>query len=65
MATNRLLLKSASALGFYWGNYGMRGHPFFMESIEAVGKLLAQQKINPEVSQTFPLEQVGDFSEQK
>ena len=45
MATNYLLLKSASAVGFFWGNYGARGHPFFMESIAAVTKLLAEKRI--------------------
>ena len=58
MATNYLLLKSATAAGFYWGNYGARGHPFFMESIERVSQLLAERRISPEVDNTFTLEQV-------
>ena len=58
MATNYLLLKSATAAGFYWGNYGARGHPFFMESIERVSQLLAERRISPEVDDTFTLEQV-------
>ena len=58
MATNYLLLKSATAVGFYWGNYGARGHPFFMESIERVSQLLAERRISPEVDDTFTLNQV-------
>ena len=62
MATNYLLLKSASAVGFFWGNYGARGHPFFMESIAAVTKLLAEKRISPEVSDTFTLDKVGSVT---
>ena len=59
MKTNSLLLKSASAVGFYWGNYGARGHPFFIQSIQDVTRFLAEGKINPYISDMFPLEKVS------
>ena len=58
MATNSLLMKSASAVGFYWGNYGLRGHPFFMETIKQVTRYLAEGQIKPYVADTFPLHEV-------
>ena len=60
---NILLLKSASLIGVWWGNYAMSNPAAFFESITGVLKGVGEGKIRPYVGKTFPLDQVRiDFS---
>lgn len=56
--TNLMLIKSCSTIGVYWGNYGQRGHPAFMDSIQSIAKYLSAGKLNPCTSTTFPMSEV-------
>ena len=46
-------------VGIFWGSHSVRNPKSFKESIEVVGRYLAEGKIMPHVSKVFPLEQVN------
>jgi len=55
IAANRILLKSMSVVGVFWGTY-TKDHPNYMaETQSALEGLWAEGKIHPEVSHTWPL----------
>ncbi|XP_067937373.1 quinone oxidoreductase-like protein 2 homolog [Watersipora subatra] len=57
---NILLLKSASAVGLWWGNTMQTVPDAFRESVETVTKMYLDGKINPYIQQSFPLEKVNE-----
>jgi len=55
IAANRILLKSMSVVGVFWGNH-TKDHPNYLaETQSALEALWAEGKIRPEVSHTWPL----------
>jgi NADPH2:quinone reductase len=55
IAANRILLKSMSVVGVFWGTY-TKDHPNYMaETQSALEALWVAGKIRPEVSHTWPL----------
>ena len=56
---NVLLLKSASLIGVWWGNYAMSHPQAFFDSITSVVQAMGAGKIKPFVGTTFPLDQVN------
>ncbi len=55
--TNRLLLKNASALGVYWGEYRTHHPDIVAEVFRDIFDLYRQGAIHPLVRDVFPLEQ--------
>jgi NADPH2:quinone reductase len=53
---NLALLKGASVVGVFWGDFVRREPTAFAESIRQLGKWYAEGKLRPHVSQTLPLE---------
>ena len=56
---NILLLKSASAVGLWWGNTMQTAPEVFNESVETVLNMYLDGKIDPLVQQSVPLDQVS------
>lgn len=57
---NRLLIKSASAIGLYWGQYAFI-NPFLIgDSFEKLMKLYELKKLNPKIGKIFKLDEAGD-----
>ena len=54
---NLPLLKGSSIVGVYWGDFARREPKAFAASIGQLGKWFREGKLQPHVSQTFPLEQ--------
>src|SRR5712691_1744978 len=54
------LLKGASIVGVFWGDFARREPKAFAESIRQLGRWYAEGKLHPHVSQTFPLERAVD-----
>lgn len=57
---NLALLKGASIVGVFWGDFGRREPRAFMEGVRQLGQWYAEGKLKPHVSQTFPLEKAAD-----
>ena len=57
---NLALLKGASIVGVFWGDFARREPKAFAESIGQLGRWYAEGKLKPHVSQTFPLAQAVD-----
>ena len=55
---NLLLVKSASAVGLYWGSYSQQKPVDFVKSITATLRYFAEGKINPHICTTYPLDKV-------
>src|SRR5262245_7838430 len=53
---NLALLKGASVVGVFWGDFVRREPSAFAESIRQLGKWYAEGKLRPHVSQTMPLD---------
>ena len=60
MPLNLTLLKSCDICGVFWGAFTMREPVKFREQIAELFALLEAGKIDPLVSETFPLERGGD-----
>lgn len=54
---NLALLKGASLVGVFWGDFARREPGAFAQSIAQLGRWYAEGKLRPHVSQTLPLEQ--------
>jgi NADPH2:quinone reductase len=54
---NLALLKGASLVGVFWGDFARREPRAFAQSIAQLGRWYAEGKLRPHVSQTLPLEQ--------
>jgi NADPH2:quinone reductase len=57
---NLALLKGASVVGVFWGDFGRREAKQFAESLKQLATWYEQGKLRPHVSQTFPLAKVAD-----
>src|SRR3954471_17172195 len=57
---NLALLKGASIVGVFWGDFARREPKAFAESIQQLGRWYAEGKLKPHVSQTFPLAKAVD-----
>lgn len=55
---NLLLLKSATAVGLWWGNTMQTAPSAFKESIDVVMRMYLNGEIDPLVQKSFPIEQV-------
>jgi NADPH2:quinone reductase len=56
---NLPLLKGASAVGVFWGDFTRREPRAFAESVRQLGQWFAEGKLRPHVSQTFPLHEAA------
>jgi len=54
---NLALLKGASVVGVFWGDFVRREPRRFAESLQQLARWYAEGKLKPHVSQTFPLAQ--------
>jgi NADPH2:quinone reductase len=57
---NLALLKGASVVGVFWGDYTRREPKHFAESAHQLARWYAEGKLKPHVSATFPLEKAAD-----
>jgi NADPH2:quinone reductase len=57
---NLALLKGASVVGVFWGDFGRREPKQFAESLRQIATWYEQGKLRPHVSQKFPLEKAAD-----
>jgi NADPH2:quinone reductase len=57
---NLALLKGASLVGVFWGDFARREPKQFAESVRQLGRWYAEGRLRPHVSQTFPLEKAAD-----
>ncbi|OGS50079.1 MAG: NADPH:quinone oxidoreductase [Erythrobacter sp. RIFCSPHIGHO2_12_FULL_63_10] len=57
---NLTLLKSCDICGVFWGAFTMREPVKFREQVEELFALMKQGKIDPLISETFPLERGGE-----
>ncbi len=60
MPLNLTLLKSCDICGVFWGAFTAREPIKFMEQVNELFALMQAGKIDPLVSETFPLERAGD-----
>ncbi len=60
MPLNLTLLKSCDICGVFWGAFTAREPVKFRKQVEELFDLLKAGKIDPMVSETFPLERAGD-----
>jgi NADPH2:quinone reductase len=57
---NLALLKGASVVGVFWGDFARRQPKEFAQSIRQLGQWYAEGKLKPHVSQTLPLEKAAE-----
>ena len=57
---NLALLKGASVVGVFWGDFARREPKQFAASVRQLGSWFAEGRLRPHVSRTFPLEQAGE-----
>ena len=57
---NLTLLKSCDVCGVFWGAFTAREPAKFVEQVKELFALMKEGKIDPLVSETFPLERAGD-----
>lgn len=60
MPLNLTLLKSCDIAGVFWGAFTAREPEKFRQQVEELFELMKQGKIDPLVSETFPLERGGE-----
>lgn len=60
MPLNLTLLKSCDICGVFWGAFTAREPAKFVEQVKELFALMQQGKIDPLVSETFPLERAGE-----
>nr|WP_298929584.1 NADPH:quinone oxidoreductase family protein [uncultured Erythrobacter sp.] len=60
MPLNLTLLKSCDICGVFWGAFTAREPVKFVEQVKELFALMQAGKIDPLVSETFPLERAGD-----
>ena len=56
---NLALLKGASVVGVFWGDFARREPARFAESVRQLGAWYREGKLRPHVSETFPLEKAS------
>ncbi len=57
---NLPLLKGASVVGVFWGDFARREPKAFADSVRQLGRWYAEGKLRPHVSQTLPLSRAAD-----
>jgi NADPH2:quinone reductase len=57
---NLPLLKGASVVGVFWGDFARREPKEFAASMKQLGRWYAEGRLKPHVSQTLPLEKAAD-----
>ncbi len=57
---NLPLLKGASVVGVFWGDFSRREPHAFAESVRRLGRWYADGKLHPHVSQTLPLARAAE-----
>jgi NADPH2:quinone reductase len=57
---NLTLLKGASIVGVFWGEFTRREPDRFAESMERLGRWFAEGRLRPHVSATLPLERAAE-----
>ncbi|HEX2197142.1 MAG TPA: NADPH:quinone oxidoreductase family protein [Burkholderiales bacterium] len=57
---NLPLLKGASLVGVFWGDFARREPRAFAEGVRQLGRWYAEGKLRPHVSQTLPLARAAD-----
>src|SRR3954471_2462000 len=57
---NLALLKGASAVGVFWGDFARREPKAFAESVQQLARWYGEGKLHPHVSQTMPLERAAE-----
>jgi len=57
---NLPLLKGASVVGVFWGDFARREPRAFAESVRQLGRWYAEGKLRPHVSQTLPLARAAE-----
>ncbi|TAF63782.1 MAG: NADPH:quinone oxidoreductase family protein [Cytophagales bacterium] len=57
---NLLLLKNASLVGLFWGNYAVKNPTILVGSLVELLKLMQEGHLKPLVSQVFPLEKSAE-----
>src|SRR5262249_10560582 len=57
---NLTLLKGCSIVGVFWGEFMRREPQRFAESIQQLGRWYADGKLEPHVSQTYPLARAAE-----
>jgi len=57
---NLALLKGASVVGVFWGDFARREPKQFAASVRQLGSWFHEGRLRPHVSRTFPLEQAGE-----
>jgi len=57
---NLALLKGASVVGVFWGDFARREPKLFADSVRQLGSWYRQGKLRPHVSQSFPLEKAAE-----
>lgn len=60
MPLNLTLLKSCDICGVFWGAFTAREPAKFVEQVQELFALMQEGKIDPLVSETFPLERAGE-----
>ena len=60
---NLPLLKGATVVGVFWGDFARREPRRFAESVRQLGRWYAEGKLRPHVSQTFPLHRAAEALE--
>jgi NADPH2:quinone reductase len=57
---NLALLKGASVVGVFWGDFARREPERFADSLRQLARWYGEGKLRPHVSQTFPLEKAAE-----
>jgi NADPH:quinone reductase len=57
---NLALLKGASVVGVFWGDFTRREPRAFADSVRQLGQWFREGKLRPHVSQTFPLHKAAE-----
>jgi NADPH2:quinone reductase len=57
---NRLLLKSSSAIGLYWGQYAFINPSLIGDSFCKLMKMYEEKKLNPKIGKIFKLEEASE-----
>jgi NADPH2:quinone reductase len=57
---NLPLLKGASVVGVFWGDFARREPKAFSDSVRQLGRWYAEGRLRPHVSQTLPLSRAAD-----
>ena len=60
ISANRLLLKSSSALGLYWGQYAFINPELIGKSFKNLMKMYKQKKLKPQIGKIFKIEEATD-----